>query len=77
MYVAEALALIEESEDVKDQYEMAGLLEVSQGTISNYHKKGRYPTLLVAAKIYGLYGHVVEPFTEKAVAKEWEYISTF
>lgn len=77
MQIVEALQLIEEEEGIKDQYEMAAVLNVSQGTVSNYHKKDKYPTLTVAARIYGKWGHQVEPFTEKALAKEWDYIKQF
>ena len=74
MLVGEAIESIMGAYNIKDQYAMAKTLGVSQGTISNYIKGTTYPTLLVAARIYGEYGYRVEPFTEKALKKEWEYI---
>jgi len=67
MYIAEALQIIAEQEETKDQYDMANVIGVSQGTISNYKKNGAYPTLNVAAKIYKDYGIQCEPFTEHAL----------
>jgi len=73
MYINEALQLIAEEEDTADQYELAKKIGTSQGTVSNYMKGGTYPNIKVAGFIYGTYGHIVEPFTEKALIKEWEY----
>lgn len=67
MFIAEALDNIAETEETKDQYDLAKKVGVSQGTISNYYKGKSYPTLVVAAGIYKNYGHVCEPFTEWAV----------
>ena len=74
MLISEALGLIKESLKLQDQRDLARLLNVSQGTISNYLKNKSYPTLLIAARIYGEYGYAVEPFTELALKKEWDYI---
>ena len=76
MEVIDALEIIRDKEDIEDQYSMAETLGVSQGTISNY-MKGTYPNLRTAGKIYGHYGLVVEPFTEKAVKKEWAYLEEY
>ena len=73
MLIKEALEIIKEKEKAKDQYILAKLLKVSQGTISNYTKGTTYPTLIVAGYIYGKYGLQVEPFTEIALKKEWDW----
>ncbi len=77
MLISEALDLIKEDKGLKDQYDLAILLKVSQGTISNYYKGKSYPTLHIAAKIYGNHGHKVEPFTELSLEKEWAYIQEY
>ena len=77
MEVIDALEIIGDKEGTEDQYSMAETLGVSQGTISNYMKGNKYPNLRTAGKIYGHYGLVVEPFTEKAVKKEWAYIEEY
>ena len=74
MLVKDALLKIKDDLKLQDQYDMAKVLGVSQGTISNYMKGKSYPTLLIAARIYGEFGYRVEPFTEDALKKEWEYI---
>ena len=73
MTITEALGKIDEQLGFNNQYKMAKHLQVSQGTISNYYKLGAYPSLRVAGFIYGEYGFQIEPFTEKALKKEWEY----
>ena len=74
MLISEAIEKIMIEFRVADQYEMSKILGVSQGTISNYIKGKTYPSLSVAAKIYGRYGYRVEPYTEKALEKEWDFI---
>jgi len=73
MLITEALEVIKDIEKESNQYKLAKLLRVSQGTISNYTKHGKYPDLRAAGYIWGKYGIQVEPFTEKALEKEWEY----
>ena len=73
MKIKEAPEIIKEKEGAHDQYELAKLLKVSQGTISNYSKSNAYPTLMVAGYVYGTYGLQVEPFTKLALEKEWEW----
>ena len=73
MLVNEAIELIKEQEKLHDQYELAKLLKVSQGTISNYYKGNTYPNLKVAGYIYGKYNLRCEPFTEEALQKEWDF----
>jgi len=73
MLISEAIAKIKEQLKLKDQYEVARTLGISQATVSNYMKGKSYPTLSVATKIYGEYGYRVEPFTESALKKEWEF----
>ena len=72
MLIKEALEEIIERENLPDQYEVAKSIGVSQPTISNYKKGRTYPQLDIAALIYGRYGLRCEPFTEQALAIEWE-----
>ena len=74
MLMNEAIAKIKEELKLHDQYEVAKTIGVSQGTVSNYMKGTSYPTLSIAAKVYGEYGYRVEPFTEWALQKEWEFL---
>ena len=76
MFINEAINTIKKEHKVADQYEMAKIIQVSQATISNYLKGTTYPQLPVAARIYGLYGLRCEPFTEKALQKEWDMIKS-
>ncbi len=77
MLINEALELIKEEDELSDQYDLSKTIGVSQGTISNYYKNKSYPTLHIAAKIFGKYGHRVEPFTELSLAKEWAFIEEY
>ena len=72
MLINEALELIKKEKGLQDQYDLSRELGVSQATVSNYVNGKSYPTLSVASKIYGEYGHRVEPFTEWALQKDWE-----
>jgi DNA-binding XRE family transcriptional regulator len=74
MLIREALEKIKAQEKIRDQYELARLIGVSQPTISNYYKGKSYPTLEIASTIYGRWGHRCEPFTEQALQKEWEIV---
>jgi len=77
MLIIEALEIIKTDEGLDDQYSVAQMIGVSQGTISNYMKGNKYPNLNVAGTIYMHWGLVVEPFTETAVIKEAEYIKEY
>jgi len=70
MDINEALEIIwDKEESVTDQYTLAKVVGVSQGTISNYYNKKSEPTKDVAARIYHEYGLQCEPFTILALAK--------
>jgi len=75
--IDEAIKYIMEKYDIVDQYTMAKEIDVSQATISNYIKGNQYPKLVTAARIYHKYNVMVEPFTDKAIIKEWNFISQF
>lgn len=74
MLVNEAIKVIMEEHDIADQYDMAEALGCSQATISNYVKGGTDPRKVVAARIWGKYGLRVEPYTQDAVQKEWDFL---
>jgi DNA-binding XRE family transcriptional regulator len=74
MFIKEALEQIKVKEGIKDQYELAKVIGVSQPTISNYYKGHSNPTLEIASTIYGRWGFRCEPFTEMALEKEWERV---
>ena len=75
MEIREALEYIKEKKDVNGQVALAMAIGVSQGQISKYMKGGTYPNLSTAARIWGKYGIRCEPFTEKALEKEWKYMT--
>ena len=73
----DALEKIMEEKAITKQKEMAEYLDISQGQVSNYMMNKSYPALRVAAVIYGRFGYQVEPYTEKALKKEWEYLKDY
>ena len=77
MLIKEALDLIKEEEELKDQNELAAILKVSQPTISNYYKGTTYPQLDINARVFGKYGHRCEPHTEWALEKEWNRLKEY
>lgn len=54
-----------------DRRVVAHRLGITVAMISHYTKRDNLPSLTVAAKLWGEYNLVVEPFTEKAVIKKW------
>jgi len=70
MLISEAMRKIQEQSGITDQYKLAKVVGISQGTISNYLNDKTYPTLEVAARIYKNYGLRVEPYTEWAILEE-------
>ena len=74
MYINEALEIIKKETGLSHQLDLANELKTSQGTISNYTSGKSYPTLLMASRVYGKFGLVVEPFTETALKREWGYV---
>jgi len=77
MLIVEAIDIIKDKEQIDDQYSIAQIIGVSQGTISNYLKGDKYPNLSVAGNIYLNWELVVEPFTERAVKREAEYLEEY
>jgi len=69
MDIIEALDEIRMEAKISDQRDLAKLLGVSQGTISNYLKGKSEPTKKLAAEIYHKYGFRCEPFTGLALVK--------
>ena len=69
MYAKEAMeyAINEDG----DRGVIAGKLGVTKAMISHYIQRDHSPSLTVAGKLWGEYGLVVEPFTERAVIKKW------
>ena len=63
MFIAEALDEIAQEEGTNDQKELAKIIGVTQGTISNYYAGKTDPTKKVATFIFAKYGHRCEPFT--------------
>ncbi len=69
MYIAEALEYaINEDED---RGVVAKKLGITKAMISHYLNRDFTPRLNVAGKLWGEYGLVIEPFSERAVIKEW------
>ena len=69
MYIKDAIefALNEDLERTV----VANKLGISRAMLSHYLNRDNTPRLDVAAKLWGEYGIVVEPFTERAVIKQW------
>jgi len=63
MFISEALDEIAQEEGTNDQKELAKIIGVTQGTISNYYAGKTDPTKKVAILIFNKYGHRCEPFT--------------
>jgi len=70
MLINEALKKVMVDNEIKDQEELARVLGVVQGTISNYmNGKITLPNIKVAAKIYKIFGIRVEPYTETGLQR--------
>ncbi len=70
MEIEEALGCALETED-GNRVIVASRLGIKQAMVSHYLTGKNTPSLKVAARLWGEYGMVVEPYTEKAVIKTW------
>ena len=70
MYVNEAIEAAISIEE-GDRAVVARKLGISPGMVSHYLKRDNTPRLNIAGKLWGEYGLVIEPFTERAVIREW------
>lgn len=57
--------------DNPDRQVLATKLGVSKAQISHYLNREGIPRLDVAGRVWGNFGLVIEPFTERAVIKSW------
>ena len=74
MEIKEALEEIQKLEGFGTQRELAKSLGISPPQLSNYIHGKSLPSLNMAGKLYARYGFQIEPFTEKALQKEADYI---
>jgi len=69
MYIKEAMAFAINEDG--DRGIVANKLGITKAMVSHYINQDNTPRLPIAGKIWGEYGLVIEPFTERAVIKDW------